>query len=123
MTKLICVIPSLLATLACGAATRGAPVAPGCTLMGISNPSTTPAFEVGQHKTDYILEVTRCDDFQLADDYSCNGTAPSDEGIFVGTTRVGAEEKPIYYKSRQCDGTDIPEMKTRPSVENPIEEK
>jgi hypothetical protein len=123
MTKSICVILILLVTLACGAATRGAPVAAGCTLLGTVNPATTPAFEVGRHEIDYILEVTRCDDYQLADYYSCKGTAPPDESIFVGPTRAGTEEKPIYYKSRQCDGADLPEMKLRPSSKDPVEEK
>ena len=122
MTEPICVILISLVTLACGAATKGAPVAAGCTLLSTANPATTPAFEVGQHETDYILEVTRCDDYQLADYYGCKGTVPSDESIFVGPTRAGTEEKPVYYKSRQCGGSDLPEMKPRP-FENPVEEK
>lgn len=123
MTKLICAIPIVLVTLACGAATRGAPVAPGCTLLGTADPATTPALEIGHHETDYILELTRCDDYQLADYYSCKGTAPPDESIFVGPTRAGTGEKPVYYKSRQCGGSDLPEMKPRPSIEALVEEK
>ena len=110
MTKSINVILLSLVALACGAATRGAPVAAVCTLLSTANAATTPAFEVRQHETGYILEVTRCDDYELADYYSCKGTAPSDESIFVGPTRAGTEEKPIYYKSRQCDGSDLPEL-------------
>ena len=70
MTKSINVILLSLVALACGAATRGAPVAAVCTLLSTANAATTPAFEVGQHETDYILEVTRCDDYQLADYYN-----------------------------------------------------
>lgn len=65
----------------------------------------------GRSKVDYVLEVTRCDDFELADYYGCEGSRPQGEGIYFGVLQVGAEEKPAYYQSTECSGSELPNLK------------
>jgi len=113
MTKQIYVPLIALVTLACGSTARTtvAPLDGTCTLLRTANLTTTPTFNASQSKVDYILEVARCDDFQLADYFGCKGSSPGDESLNVGTMQIGAEEKPAYYQSRQCNGSDLPSIR------------
>ena len=113
MAKRICVSLIVLATLSCGATRRPAAssVDDSCTLLTTANLTETPILDEGRLRVNYVLEIPRCDDFELADYYGCKGPSPRDESTFVGTIQVGPVTKPAYYESRGCDGSNLPSVR------------
>ena len=99
--------------LACGYTAKSPLESAGgnCTLLGTASVTTPPTVGAGRLRIDYVLEVGRCDDTQLADYYACKGAWSGDESLYVGVLPIEDEQIPAYYQSTECKGSGLPNLK------------